>query len=62
LPYDAAPSDETLVQQGVVVTRSVDDHGVLSDGKPLVVDVHVPLTLENRGVWYQDAVKMALEH
>ncbi len=59
-PLDANPTDDTLIQQGVVVTRSVDEHGELTDGRPLPVDIHVPYTLQNRRTWIQSAVALAL--
>lgn len=61
LPHDARPTAETLIQQGVVVTRSVDEHGELADGQPLPVDIHVPLTPENQRSWHQAAVRLAID-
>lgn len=60
-PQGVSPSSgPSLLNQGVVVTRSTDAAGEYLSGRPVPLDQFIPLTRSNQDHWIDDVVGAAL--
>lgn len=60
LPQYGDVPKNILFSQVASISRSVTEDGTVVSGRPLPVDIFVPLTLENEGMWHRAALEAAI--